>query len=141
MSAVKYRLSYDKIHVCANKFIKHKVIWTYRSNNKLGWTLSPLRQQGRWEQEEEEIWQGITQQKYPLKEKNIFPLACSSRQYTETNFPASAACLGKASGLLSLKWQGNLWFLHRHYDCARHWAWIWAKHKIFLEHSIGYYGI
>ena len=26
MSAVKYRLSYDKIHVCANKFIKHKVI-------------------------------------------------------------------------------------------------------------------
>lgn len=141
MYAVKYRLSYDKIHVCSNKLIKHKVICTYRSNNKLGWTLSPLRQQGRWEQEEEEVWQGITQQKYPLKDKNIFPLACSSRQYTETNFSASAACLGnRIRAVVPQVTRKSLVFAQTLNDCAGHWAWIWAKHKIFLEHSIGYYG-
>lgn len=37
------------------------------SNNKFSLFLSPLRQKSWGEQEKEEVWQGVTQQKYPQR--------------------------------------------------------------------------
>ena len=39
---------------------------TYRSNDKLCRTLSPLAQEGGGEEEKEKVGQGITQEEYPL---------------------------------------------------------------------------